>query len=129
MRSSESSASGMILRNRSRVAPFITKDGSQVRELLHPKNSRIKRLSVAEARIEPGAATREHLHRSSEEVYYILKGEGEIHVGGEKARICEGDVVLIPPNSRHYVVNTQEEELIILCACSPPYSHRDTLIL
>ena len=118
----------MILRNRRMAEPFTTKDGSEVRELLHPRNSRAEKLSIAEARIKPGSATREHLHRRSEEVYYILRGEGEIYIGGEQARIKAGDVVLIPPMTRHHVVNRGEEELVRLCACSPPYSHEDTVL-
>ncbi len=118
----------MILRNRRMIEPFITKDGSEVRELLHPKNSRVHKLSIAEARVRPGGATKEHFHRTSEEVYYILSGEGEMYIDEEKARIKAGDVVLIPAGARHYVVNKGEEELIILCACSPPYSHEDTVL-
>ncbi|NOZ59181.1 MAG: cupin domain-containing protein [Euryarchaeota archaeon] len=117
----------MIVRSSS-AEPFITKDGSLVRELVHPKNSSAERLSLAEARVKPGDRTREHLHRKSEEVYYILSGEGEVYLNGKGARVEAGDAVLIPPGTRHYVVNTGEEELVILCACSPPYSHEDTLI-
>ncbi len=116
----------MILRNRRMAEPFITKDGSEVRELLHPKNSRVQKLSIAEARVKPGAATKEHFHRTSEEVYYILSGQGVVHIDGEQARIKAGDVVLIPPMAKHYVENDGEEELVILCASSPPYSHEDT---
>lgn len=112
----------------SSARPYITKDGSLVRELLHPKNSGAERLSLAEARVMPGDRTREHLHRRSEEVYYILSGGGEVYLNGRGARVEAGDVVLIPPMTRHYVVNKGEEELVILCACSPPYSHEDTLI-
>jgi mannose-6-phosphate isomerase-like protein (cupin superfamily) len=116
----------MILRNRRMVRAFVTKDGSEVYELLHPKNSRVRRLSIAEAVVKPGSATKEHFHRTSEEVYYILSGEGEMYINEEKAYVQAGDVVLIPAGARHYVVNTGNEELVILCASSPPYSHEDT---
>lgn len=116
----------MILRNRFMTEAFITKDGSEVRELLHPDNSIIENMSIAEAMVKPGEATREHFHRESEDVYYILQGEGEMHLDGEKVAVRAGDAVLIPARARHFIVNTGKEELIILCASSPPYSHEDT---
>ncbi|WP_456475034.1 cupin domain-containing protein [Candidatus Pyrohabitans sp.] len=119
----------VLVRNRSRVEAFITKDGSEVRELLHPDNSPVEKLSIAEAVVGVGEATREHFHRKSEEVYYILSGRGEMHIDGEKAAVRVGDVVHIPAGARHYVVNTGKEELIILCASSPPYSHEDTELM
>ena len=41
----------MDVRNIDDLAPFITKDGSEIRELLAHRNSCIRRQSLAEARI------------------------------------------------------------------------------
>jgi mannose-6-phosphate isomerase-like protein (cupin superfamily) len=101
--------------------PFTTKDGSTIRELHHTDAQ-----SLAEATLEPDQATERHYHRLSEEIYFVLKGSGDMEVDGEHKRIAVGDAVLIPPGARHTLHNNGTSELRILCACSPPYSHEDT---
>ncbi|NOZ83025.1 MAG: cupin domain-containing protein [Euryarchaeota archaeon] len=118
-----------MLRRWSEAEEYVTKDGSKVRELIHPLHTGESRLSVAIARLEEGCAARKHLHRESEEVYYIISGSGVVHVGGESSQVEAGDAVLIPANTPHFAVNTGRGELVILCASSPPYSHEDTVLL
>jgi hypothetical protein len=51
--------------NLDQVEPFITKDGSQIRELLAHRNSVIKNQSLAEATLPPNSSTDEHYHAQS----------------------------------------------------------------
>jgi mannose-6-phosphate isomerase-like protein (cupin superfamily) len=104
-----------------RVEPFVTKDGSTIRELHHTSLQ-----SLAEATLEPDEATTRHYHRASEEIYVVLKGSGSLEVDGETRTVRPGDAVLIPPGAWHTLENTGTSELRILCACAPPYSHEDT---
>jgi mannose-6-phosphate isomerase-like protein (cupin superfamily) len=104
-----------------RAEPFTTKDGSTIRELHHTGAQ-----SLAEATLEPDQATERHYHRLSEEIYFVLKGAGDMEVDGEHKRIAVGDAVLIPAGAWHTLHNNGTSELRILCACSPPYSHDDT---
>jgi mannose-6-phosphate isomerase-like protein (cupin superfamily) len=104
-----------------RVEPFVTKDGSTIRELHHTALQ-----SLAEATLEPDEATTRHYHRASEEIYFVLKGSGSLEVDGETRTVRPGDAVLIPPGAWHTLENTGTSELRILCACAPPYSHEDT---
>ena len=54
----------MELHNRERDAePFTTKDGSEIRELMHAAKQ-----SLAEATVAPGQATERHYHAASEEL-------------------------------------------------------------
>jgi mannose-6-phosphate isomerase-like protein (cupin superfamily) len=101
--------------------PFVTKDGSTIRELHHTAEQ-----SLAEATLEPDQATQRHYHRRSEEIYFVLKGSGDLEVDGEHRRIAVGDAVLIPPGAWHTLHNNGTSELRILCCCSPPYAHEDT---
>ena len=101
--------------------PFVTKDGSTIRELHHSELQ-----SLAEATLEPGQATERHYHRATEEIYLVTKGSGELEVAGERRRVRPGDAVLIPPGAWHTLDNDGTSELIILCMCAPPYSHDDT---
>jgi mannose-6-phosphate isomerase-like protein (cupin superfamily) len=104
-----------------RAEPFTTKDGSTIRELHHTPTQ-----SLAEATLEPGQATERHYHERSEEIYLVTKGSGELEVDGEITRVRPGDAILIPPRVWHTLENNGTSELIILCVCSPAYSHEDT---
>ena len=104
-----------------RVEPFVTKDGSTIREL-----HRSERQSLAEATLEPDEATQRHHHRETEEIYVVVKGSGMLEVDGESRRVRPGDAVLIPPGAWHQLENTGTSELRILCCCVPPYAHEDT---
>jgi mannose-6-phosphate isomerase-like protein (cupin superfamily) len=104
-----------------RVDPFVTKDGSAVRELWHTDVQ-----SLAEATLEPDEATRRHHHRATEEIYFVVKGSGRMEVDGELRTVRPGDAILIQRGAWHSLENNGTSELRILCACAPPYSHGDT---
>ncbi len=63
--------------------PFITKDGSEIRELLAYRNSCIRNQSLAEARLPVGASTQEHYHAVTEEIYFITAGTGRMRIEDE----------------------------------------------
>lgn len=107
---------------------FITKDRSKIRELMAPRNSGIRRQSLAEAVVPVGCATEEHYHKKSEEIYYILTGQGDIRVNGETAAVKPGDAIALPPGSVHKIWNRGPTDLVFLCLCVPSYEHEDTVI-
>lgn len=118
----------MDIKNLNEVAPFITKDGSEIRELLAHRNSEIRRQSLAEARLAPGASTQEHYHVKTEEIYYITHGTGRMRVEGETREVKAGDAVAIPPGRKHKLWNTGAGTLRLLCCCAPAYEHEDTVM-
>ena len=115
--------------NRDSVQPFITKDTSEIREILAPRNSSIKNQSLAEATVAPGKSTEEHHHPITEEIYYILHGNGTMTIDDIASEVTKGDAIAILPGKRHKIHNTGECELVFLCCCSPAYSHEDTVLL
>lgn len=118
----------MDVRNVDEVPAFITKDGSEIRELLAYRNSVIRHQSLAEARLKPGQSTVAHRHLKTEEIYFILQGTGLMQVDEELRSVRAGDAIAIPPGSLHQITNTGPEELRFLCCCSPPYEHDDTVL-
>ncbi len=108
--------------------PFITKDTSEIREILAYRNSTCKTMSLAEATIYPGKHTECHRHDKTEEIYYILSGLGRIRVNGEEREIAAGDAVFLPPSATHQTWNTGDVPLVFLCCCSPAYEHDDTFL-
>lgn len=109
--------------------PFVTKDGSTIRELLSHRNSSIRKQSLAEATIPPGVATQSHYHIVTEEIYYILSGNGIMHLGDRTVSVGPGDAIAIPPGTVHWIINPQSVELKLLCCCAPGYEHDDTVMV
>jgi mannose-6-phosphate isomerase-like protein (cupin superfamily) len=118
----------MDINNLDQVAPFITKDGSEIRELLAHRNSLIRNQSLAEARLPVAACTQEHYHVKTEEIYFITHGAGRIRIDGEIREVRPGDAVAILPGRKHKLWNTGNETLRLLCCCAPAYEHADTII-
>jgi quercetin dioxygenase-like cupin family protein len=113
----------MLLRNRERDAqPFVTKDGSTIREYVHSD-----RQSLAEASLAPRMATQRHYHALSEEIYLVLEGAGELEVDGDRRGVGRGDAILIPPGAWHQLT-AGDGGVTILCSCVPPYSDDDTYL-
>jgi mannose-6-phosphate isomerase-like protein (cupin superfamily) len=116
------------IENIARVEAFITKDGSEIRELAGTPTGNSVNQSLAEATLPPGSETEEHHHGVSEEIYFFTAGSGVMKLGDEETEISAGDTIVIPPGTRHKLRNTGAEPLKLLCCCAPPYSHEDTFL-
>jgi len=118
------------MKTRYREIPvYVTKDGSEIRELMHPGVHGNALQSLAEAKIGPGEKTHLHRHRTSEELYHVTAGAGIMTLGDSRFPIEVGDTVHIPPGIPHCVEAATGGPLHILCCCSPAYRHEDTEIL
>ena len=114
------------------LTPYITRDGTEIRELRHPAvhgEFGARHQSLAEARLPAGARSLPHRHARSEEIYHITAGHGRMMLAGDWFDIAPGDTVVIPPGTEHGLDNTGDATLVVLCACSPPYHHDDTELL
>lgn len=112
-----------------RIRPYLTKDGSLIRELMHPTLHGNRNQSLAEATVAPGASTRLHKHRRSEELYHVTRGSGLMTLNGRPIPLRAGDTLSIPAGTPHCIRNTGNEPLVILCCCAPAYTHSDTRLL
>ena len=119
----------MIRSSYANVEAYVTKDGSEIRELMHPARHGNRAQSLAEATVDPGKKTALHRHRSTEEIYHITQGRGRMTLGAATFDVGPGDTICIPPGTPHCIENTGREALKILCACAPPYAHEDTDLL
>jgi mannose-6-phosphate isomerase-like protein (cupin superfamily) len=112
-----------------KIEAYRTKDGSQIREMMHPDVHGNSLQSLAEAMVPVGAATRFHRHRESEEIYHILEGRGLMDLEDRQVEVLPRDTLCIPPGTPHRIRNTGPVPLKFLCCCSPAYSHGDTDLL
>jgi len=111
------------------VNPYVTKDESVIRELMHPAQHTALNQSLAEAIVPVGVMTKRHYHRQSEELYHVTAGEGLMMLGDDQFSVAVGDTVCILPGTEHCIKNTGIQDLLILCSCSPAYSHEDTVLV
>ena len=108
---------------------FTTLDGSTIREIAGPAWTPARNQSLAEATVPPGTATIAHRHHRAEELYFFTAGRGRLRVGDDEREVGPGDCAVIPPGTAHKLWNIGEDRLVLLCCCSPAYSHDDTELL
>jgi mannose-6-phosphate isomerase-like protein (cupin superfamily) len=108
--------------------PFVTVDGSIIRELAGPVSLPSAHQSLAEATLPAGGETAEHYHVVAEELYFFTAGAGRLRVGDDVRDVHAGHCAVIPPGTPHKLWNTGPDPLVLLCCCSPPYSHEDTIL-
>lgn len=111
------------------IPAYVTKDGSEIRELMHPAQHGARHQSLAEAIVPAGRSTLLHRHHRTEEIYHITTGAGLMTLGEAQFPVSAGDTVLIPPGTAHCITATGDTPLHILCSCSPAYAHEDTELL
>src|SRR3954452_19547898 len=115
----------MKIVNREQAKIIITPHGSEIRPLIDRTTTEIEQCSLAEEVLPPGATVGQHLHRQTEEIYYILTGSGEMTVNKETTFVGAGDAVFIPKNSSHTLTNIGTKAMTILLVCGPAHSFND----
>ena len=111
------------------IPAYTTKDGSEIRELMHPAVHGNRQQSLAEATVAAGSRTALHRHALTEELYHVTSGRGLMTLGEARFEVSAGDTVHIAPGTPHCIEGLGEAPLTILCCCTPPYSHEDTELL
>ena len=56
-----------------------------------------------------------HTHKTHEELYFILRGEGQYQVDGEIFPVSEGTIIRVAPDGKRALKNTGSENLTMLC--------------
>jgi len=56
-----------------------------------------------------------HTHKTHEELYFVLKGEGEYQVDGEIFSVSEGSIIRVAPDGKRALKNTGKDEMLMLC--------------
>lgn len=64
--------------------------------------------------IHPGGSIGYHKQNSGDDMNYILKGTGKAYCDGVEELLSPGVMHICPKESEHSIVNTGEEELVLL---------------
>ena len=105
------------------IEPYTTKDGSTIRELMHPTRHGNRNQSLAEAIVPVGSKTLLHSHQQTEELYHITAGSGVMTVGEEEFPVVEGDTICITPVPR---TRSQTREQSPSRSCAAVHLHTIT---
>ncbi|HEU4450389.1 MAG TPA: cupin domain-containing protein [Gaiellaceae bacterium] len=68
----------------------------------------------------PGDTAARHYHVGSTQVFFVLRGNGLVHVDGEPRRLEPGSVVVVEPERVHWFENDGESEFAFVEYWAPP---------
>jgi mannose-6-phosphate isomerase-like protein (cupin superfamily) len=118
----------MLVQKLNNCQEFIAGDNTILRELLHPDKQPLDlRYSLAHATLPVGKTSQPHSLTTSE-VYYIMSGQGEMHIDDETQMVEPGDAVYIPPHTRQFIRNTGTEPLVFICIVDPAWRKEDETV-
>ena len=69
--------------------------------------------------LKPGQDQRIHSHSESDKIYFVLRGRGMFHIGGEERELGMGEAVVARPGESHGVRNGSGDDLVLLVFMSP----------
>lgn len=77
-------------------------------------------LSARLWRLEPGQASTKHRHRSQEELYVLMEGEGRVRIGDDVLTLAPNDVFLVEPETVRQLFNDTNADQLWLVVGAPP---------
>ena len=115
----------MLIKSLADCPPLIANDGCRVFEVLHPKNDSVELpYSLAVAEVEPGDHSYRH-RLAQTEVYYVLAGQGRMHVDDAACDVVAGDAIVIPSGAVQWIENRGADRLRFIAIVSPPWRAED----
>ncbi len=94
-------------------------DWARLGWLSNPKATGAKQLTVIKGDFFPGKGHAFHYHADQDEVIYVLSGNVEQWIEGEKQILGPGDYAYIPKGVVHASYNPGADEVTVLAILSP----------
>ena len=105
-------------RNWKDIVPYVRHDTAIIwglfmgagREGVDPQSAVMRGMDGFTVHRMQGRLTGEyHSHEDQEQVYYFIKGSGQMKLDGEIRDVREGDAVYVPPKVKHQLINNTED--------------------
>jgi mannose-6-phosphate isomerase-like protein (cupin superfamily) len=106
---------------RRRGAKALKGDRSRSYQVISPHNVGSRKFMITVVDVLPGGTTPVHEHRTSESMYYILEGRGEVTSGKEKRVLGSDTAVYFQAGSSHGIRNVGRKRLRYVSCHAPPY--------
>src|SRR3989338_8948350 len=112
----------MLVKSLKDLPEFTAGDNSFLREILNSNKEKLAiGYSLAWFRVLPKQKTGQHALAASE-VYYIISGNGIMHIDNETKTVQANDTIYIPPNALQWIENSSETEILVaLCIVDPAW--------
>jgi mannose-6-phosphate isomerase-like protein (cupin superfamily) len=78
--------------------------------------------------IPPGEDIGSEVHPSTDQIFFVVEGEGKAVLDGKASEIGEDDVVFVPAGAEHNLINTKKREDLKLVTIYAPPQHADGTI-
>lgn len=69
--------------------------------------------------------SKKHYHKKTTEYYFVADGVGEMELDDQTVPVKKGDLIVVPPGTRHTSRPAQGLELHILIVAVPPFQKDD----
>lgn len=100
--------------------PTQTFEWGQIKWFVQPERTEGANVTFGEVVLMPGNGHDRHNHPDSEEILYVLSGEGEQVVDdGEPFQVRSGDTIHVPKTVFHSTVNTGWAPMRLLALYNP----------
>lgn len=96
------------------VEPYSWGDRSAAWPLLESES-----LSVKQELMAAGSTESLHLHRRSQQFFYVLDGQAVMEIGSERYYLKPGQGIRVPPGQGHRIINETKEPLEFLVISAP----------
>ena len=96
-------------------------------EMINAETAGSTKISFAKLIIEPGHRSRRHFHKETEEIYYILSGQGRVEIGNETFNVGPGHAIFLPIDTYHQIANTGDQNLVFVCSDAPVFDPNDVI--
>jgi len=119
----------MIIKNQKNSTKITGNEGAIICDLLNPQHVKNEiRYSLAYVTLQHEKSTLPHIMKTSE-VYYILEGNGILHINDESDNVKVGDTIFVSSNSKQYIENVGSGDLKFLCIVDPAWKKDNETIL
>jgi len=95
-------------------------DGALSKMLITPSNSTTKHFDFRLSTYQPKGFVAKHTHKTEEQIYYMLEGEGLMELDRSQQIVRAGTTIFIPSGVEHALYNTGIRDLTFLVITSPP---------
>lgn len=96
------------------------------RQIINGENSSSTRITMTEVHVQIGACQPRHIHETSEQIWYAIKGKGKLLLQNDETKnFTAGDVVRFNDGDVHGLLNDSNDEFIYISVTSPPINFRN----
>ena len=95
-------------------------DGAYSKLLFGPETEHGTLIDYRISSYQPKGYVARHSHKTMEQIYHVLDGEGVMELSGERQVVRRHDVIFIPPGIDHSIMNTGLDDLVFLVITVPP---------